>query len=195
MDGPKKNKNTNHENRRRTNRIRLLRAAGWRCSRSRFPSRDIARSSGGAAVLGLGGRPGQVTGRAVDEGHGLNRAPGHLDRDDAARGGDSFAEPQRGWLNAVGLLRGAVVWAQSTTGVTRGARGERLVMPYCRLSGFTLAGVAARRSAGCSSVGSLSGIRVRESLTRPARPTRKWSRRARRSCAILSPRRAAHLPR
>ena len=48
--------------------------------------------------------------------------------------------------------------------------------------------------AGNSNVVSLAGGR-RSRAPSKGRPTRKWSRRARRSCAILSPRRAAHLQR
>ena len=94
-----------------------------------------------------------------------------------------------------GSFGGAVVRAQSANGVTRHVRGERLARSPCRLPGFTIPGVTARRSAGCSSVGLFSGIGVGESIARPARPTRKWSRRVRPSCAILSLWRAAHLQR
>ena len=95
-----------------------------------------------------------------------------------AGGRGSIAQRQRGQFNTAGLLRGAVVRAQPTNGVTRHVRSEWLVRSPCRLSGFTIARVTARRSAGGSSVGSVSGVGVGESLARPSRPTAKWSRRA-----------------
>jgi len=55
-------------------------------------------------------------------------------------------------------------------------------------------GVITRRSVGHSCVVALSSVSVSRTHWK-AGPTRKWSRRARPSCAILSLRRAAHLQR
>ena len=55
-------------------------------------------------------------------------------------------------------------------------------------------GVTTRRSVGHSCVVALSSVSVSRTHWK-AGPTRKWSRRARPSCAILSLRRAAHLQR
>jgi hypothetical protein len=49
-----------------------------------------------------------------------------------------------------------------------------------------------RAASGHSTVIALASV-AKKGAHLTDRPTRKWSRRTRRSCAILSPRRAAHL--
>ena len=91
----------------------------------------------------------------------------------------AFPAPQRGWFNTPGLLRGAIVQAQSESGVTRPVRGERLASSTCRVSGSATAGVAMRRSAGQSRVVALSNVGVYEgsfdapsnTQMEPSRPT------------------------
>ena len=125
-------------------------------------SQQQALTVSGAGVRGVVGRRGSVAARAVGVGYVLNRAQRHFDPDDArgAIGAPSHSG-NAGGLNTAGLLRGAVVRAQSANGVTRHVRGERLATSPCRLPGFTIAGVTARRLAGCSSVGFILGHRSR----------------------------------
>ena len=103
----------------------------------------------------------------------------------------AFPRPTRVLQHAVPPSRGRRAGSIRQR-VTRHVRSERLARSRVVCSGVTIAGVTARRSAGCSGVGSFSAIGVGESLARLACPTCEWSRRARPSCAILSPRRAAH---
>ena len=82
----------------------------------------------------------------------------------------------------------------SDSRVTRLVRGERPERFTYHHWGFANSGVGPRRFTGHSTVVAHSSVSVSRALSQ-GRPTCKWSRRARRSCAILSPRRAAHLPR
>ena len=126
---------------------------------------------------------------------GSSRAPcwGHQHRSR-----QSVASPSR---RLAGHPKCRGLFAQSRRGmahsdirVTRSVRGERPERFTSHRSGFVTVGITTRRSAGHSRVVALSGVLVSRAHSKD-RPTRKWSRRAQRSGAILSPRRAAHLQR
>ena len=58
----------------------------------------------------------------------------------------AFPAPQRGWFNTPGLLRGAMVRAQSESGVTRSVRGERVTSSVvCWVPPRLMSPCAARR--------------------------------------------------
>ena len=98
--------------------------------------------------------------------------------------GQSVASPSRrlaGHPKYRGLFaRSRRGMAHSDSRVIRSVRGERPERFTCHGSGVVTVGVTPRRSAGHSRVGALSGVLVSRAHSTD-RPTRKWSRRARRS--------------
>ena len=93
---------------------------GGRCSRSEFVSHDMALSGGGAAIIGLLGRQGQVAGRAVGVGHALNRSPGHVDPDDAD---SAIGAPSRSGNAGDSIRRGSVAGPLCGLNRRTGSRG------------------------------------------------------------------------
>ena len=100
-----------------------------------------------------------------------------------------------GLIRTPGLFARCVGTGRPRARVTRSLRGERPERFTWDGSGFARAGVSFRAALRMIRTSWLSRACRRAVAHSTGRPTRKWSRRARRSCAILSPRRAAHLQR
>jgi len=192
---------------RRRSQVSLLGLRGGPI-RSASSPRVVALPHGGASAAGVAtvghGRRGGVVQRRRHHSFELVGHSGRWPRLERRAGvtrmdrGNRWCRHRAAWR----LIRKAVasshqsrrVMTHSDIRVTRSVRGERPERFTCHGSGLLTVGVTTRRSAGHSGVVALSDVLVSRAHSND-RPTGKWSRRARRSCAILSPRRAAHLQR